>query len=122
MILSRKGSTQNNMATTIKPMLVGQTEKVHVKAYSQDNSNNPSQSVDTVTPLTATVNFATIATVAVDPLDNRAFIVTAVGAGIATITIDEAPSVNPKLVLNVSISAAPADNRRIDFLAADDPT
>lgn len=106
----------------LKPMIVGQKETFHVKVYAQDNTQTPSQVVDNTTPLIVTSSFPTICTVAPHPTDNRAFIVTAVSAAIGTLIVNESPALPSPVTLNVVISpASQPDNRRCDFLSADDP-
>ena len=111
------------MPTTIGPLNVGQTQRVHVKAYAQDNSNNPSQVVDLTTPLlVASLNTAVLQA-QVDPSDNRAVLVTGVAAGTANVQIDESPTLPTagKLILSCTVNTPPPDNRRVDFLSADPP-
>lgn len=107
-----------------KNLAPGQTEKVHVKVYGQDNANNPSQIVDLTTPLAVVNNNPTIATATVDPNDNRAIIVSGVAPGQAIVFVDTNPALQAanRLQLNVTVIAPPPDNRRVDFLSADDPT
>ena len=80
------------MITNIKNMLVGQTQRVHVKCYGQDNANSPgpSQVVDAVVPIVVQVVNAT-ATAVVDPADNRAIVITALAAGAGSIRLTESP-------------------------------
>ena len=56
----------------IKNMIVGQTERVHVKAYAQDNANSPgpSQVVDASTALVVTSVNSAIASAQVDRRKN----------------------------------------------------
>ena len=106
-------------------MVVGQTQRFHVKLYGQDNVNNPSQVVDLTTPLTVFVQamYSGMISVAVDPNDNRALIVTALGAGTAQGTIDVSPTLpsGKNVQFSVTVAAPPPDNRRMDFLTADPP-
>jgi hypothetical protein len=110
---------------TINPMLIGQTQRVHVKAYAQDNANSPgpSQIVDTTTPLVVSTVFQGIASAAVDPNDNRAIVITALAAGNGQIAVNESPQLSSagRLLLDFTVSAPPPDNRRIDLLVADAP-
>lgn len=112
------------MITTIKNMLVGQTQRVHVKCYGQDNANSPgpSQIVDPSVPIVVQVVNAT-ATAVVDPADNRAIVVTALAAGAGSIRLTESPGLGGTGVqdLAFTITAPPPDNRRIDVLSSDDP-
>jgi hypothetical protein len=112
------------MATaTINNMNVGQTQRVHVQAFAQDNANNPSQIVDTTTPLVVASLNTAVLQAQVDPSDNRAIIITAVGAGTASVQLNESPVLPAANVLTLSCTVAtpPPDNRRIDFVSADAP-
>lgn len=110
---------------SINNMLVGQTQKVHVKAYAQDNANSPgpSQIVDTTTPLVVSSSFQGIASAVVDPNDNRAVVITALAAGTGQIGVNESPQLPSagRLLLDFTVTAPPPDNRRIDLLTADAP-
>lgn len=107
----------------INPMTIGQTQRVHVKDYGADQAHNPSQTEDTTSSLVVGSATPGVASISVAPDDSRAVIVTAVGAGAGTLIVNEAPSVpvGSNLILNVSVAAAPIDNRRIDFVSADSP-
>lgn len=108
---------------TVNPMLVGQTQRIHVKAYGQDNVNSPSQIVDVVTPLVVSTVFQGIASAAIDPNDHRAVVITALAAGNGQVVIDENPLLpnGGRVVASFAVTAPPPDNRRIDFLVADPP-
>lgn len=107
----------------INNMFVGQTQKVHVKAYAQDNANSTSQIVDNTTALVVTSVFQGIASASVDPNDNRAVVITALVAGNGQILIDENPALTSanRLIVTFSVTAPPPDNRRIEFMTADPP-
>lgn len=116
----------NTMSTqTINNMFIGQTQKVHVKAYAQDNATSPtpSQIVDNASPLVIGSVYPGFATAAIDPNDNRAIVITAVGAGNAQVVVDLNPGLGAgRLLLNFTVAAPPADNRHLDFQTADAPT
>jgi hypothetical protein len=103
-------------------MTIGQTQKVHVKAYADDLVNNPSTTVDNTTALVLTSQTANAA-VAVDPSDSRAVIVTAVAAGTVSVLVDESPTLGASrsLLLQCQVTAPHQPNQRIDFLTADLP-
>jgi hypothetical protein len=102
---------------------LGKTVKIHLKAFGQDNVNNPSQVVDTTTPLVPVNNNPSFATGAVDPNDNRAVILSAIAAGQALVFIDTNPALPTanRLQVVINITTPPPDNRRVDFLSADPP-
>jgi hypothetical protein len=108
-------------------MVTGQTERVHVVAFGADQVNNPSQTVDPSAVLTAASFNTNVATAQIDPGNNRTVIVTAVAPGTCGILLNENPALpggaSPAggLQLNVTVSAPPIDNRRIDFVNADPP-
>lgn len=110
--------------TTLNPMQIGQTQKVHVKAYAKDPNNATSQIVDGSVALSASPISPGVVTAAIDQNDPRLVVVTAVGSGSATVVVDE---VSPKLptgvapLLDVTVVAPPPDNRRVDVIAVDDP-
>jgi hypothetical protein len=109
--------------TQLKPMVIGQIEKVHVKAYAADPNNNPSQIVDLVTPMLVSLVQAGVVSVAIDGGDPRLVVVTALAGGSATIIVNESPALLngvPQL-LDVTVASPPPDNRRIDVIAIDDP-
>lgn len=111
------------MSNTTVFIPIGKTVKIHVKVYGQDNTNNPSQIVDTTTPLVPVNNSPQFCTGAVDPNDNRAIILTTVGVGQAIVFIDTNPALVAanRLQVLVNVTAPPLDTRRVDFLSADDP-
>lgn len=104
-------------------MTIGQAQRVHVKAYAADQTHNPSQVADSTAPLVVGSATPGVATIAIDPGDPRAVIVTAVGGGSGTVLVNESPTLPQglSLTINVSVAAAPVDNRRIDFVSADPP-
>lgn len=109
-----------------KTMSVGQVERLHLKVYGQDNVNNPSQVVDLTTPLVVTVPpiSASVLSAVVDPNDNRAVLVTALaptGGGFVVINTNPALPANTQMTITIAVTAPPPDDRRLDFLAADDP-
>mgnify|MGYP000858845603 FL=1 len=112
------------MPQTINNMFIGQTQKVHVKAYAQDNATTPapSQIVDSTSPLIAMSVNQGIASIAVDPNDNRAVVITALAAGPGQVLVDLNPSLgNGRLIMNFTVAAPPPDNRHLDFQTADAP-
>lgn len=109
--------------TTLKPMTIGQSQRVHVKAFAVDPANQTSQIVDNAVTLTATVVSPGVVTAVMDPNDPRAVVVTAVGPGSATVIVNDTPALpaGSAPLLDVSVAAPPPDNRRIDIIADDDP-
>lgn len=108
---------------TINDMTIGQTQRVHVAAYAADQTHNPSQVLDTTTALVVGSGSSSVATIAVSPDDPRAVIVSAVGAGTANLFVGENPALplGTTLTLQTTVAPKPIDNRRIDFVSADQP-
>lgn len=103
---------------TLPGMNPGQKLRVHLNFFGQDNVNNPSQVVDTTTPIQVTGG-AGLVTVAPVSGDNRAFDITAVNPGSTQLNADVAssPFLTPanRLTMNVTVIAPPPDTRRIDL-------
>lgn len=104
-------------------MTAGVTEKFHVAAFAQDSVHATSTVPDTTSTLVVVSGDPSIASAALDPSDPRAIVVTPHSPGNVTITVTESPDLSPsnKLLATLAISAPPPDNRRIDFVSADDP-
>ena len=109
---------------TAKDLPMNKTEKVHVKAFAQDNVNTPSQIVDTTSTLVVTNNNPTVVTAALDPSDPRAIILTPVSIGPGIVFVDQSPPCPSGLRLQLTVTVVSdtlPDDRRVDFLSADDP-
>jgi hypothetical protein len=110
----------------MKQMKVGQTERIHIAQFAQDDAHSPgpSQVPDDATIVNITGG-GSFAHGAADPSDPRAFIVTALSSGSTQLFVDvaSAPFETPsnRLTLNLTVITPPADNRRTDLVSCDDP-
>lgn len=110
----------------MKQMKVGQTERIHLAQWAQDDVHSPapSQISDAATIINITGG-GSFAHGVIDPADPRAAIVTALSSGTATLFVDVAvpPFELPanRLTLSLVVITPPADNRRSELVSCDDP-
>jgi hypothetical protein len=110
---------------TAKPMTTANTgHRIHFKAYAQDNVNNPSQIADTnPTLVLGTVGNPSVLSVAIDPSDPSAIIITPKAPGTTQFNVDVTPALpaGKAVTVHQTIAAPPPDSRHLDVLTDDDP-
>lgn len=97
-------------------LAINQKRTVHFKVF------RPSDGLEDLTsPVALATNQPAVATIAIDPTDPRAAIITAASqTGNCAVSVDTVPPSPTPLVIPVTVTA-PVDYSHVDFVGADAP-